>query len=59
MNCFKFLYDVLVWLTQHYSELPESFRKSFPECRCVDARLFLSDIVQTGSDLNENFKDYE
>lgn len=59
MNCFKFLYDVFVWLTQHYSELPESFRKSFPECRCVDARLFLSDIVQTGSDLNENFKDYE
>lgn len=59
MNFFKFLYDVFVWITTHYSEMPDSFRKSFPECRCVDARLFLSDIAQSDSDLNQNFNDYE
>lgn len=59
MNLIKFLYDVFVWITMHYSELPESFRKSYPEAKCVDARLFLSDIVQSDSDINNNFCDYE
>lgn len=59
MNFFKFLYDVFVWVTQNYSKMPVGFRKSFPEARCVDARLFLSEVAQSASDLNENFKDYE
>lgn len=59
MNFFKFLYDVFVWLTNNYFSMPDSFKKSFPESRCVDARIFLSDVVQSDSDLNSNFTDYE
>lgn len=59
MNFLMFLYDVFVWITCHYYELPESFRKTYPEEKCVDARLFLSDLAQCDSDLNNNFKDYE
>ena len=59
MNCFKFLYDVFVWITTHYSEMPESFRKSFPEDDCLNGRLFLSDVTQADSQLNIDFKKYE
>lgn len=59
MNCFKFLYDVFVWITTHYSEMPESFRKSFPEVDCLNGRLFLSDVTQIDSNLNNDFKKYE
>ena len=59
MNCFKFLYDVFVWITTHYSEMPESFRKSFPEQDCLIGRLFLSEVTQIDSDLNNDFKKYE
>ena len=59
MNCFKFLYDVFVWITTHYSEMPGSFRKSFPEEDCLNGRLFLSDVTQIDSDLNNDFKKYE
>ena len=59
MNLIKFLYDVFVWLTRNYSQLPDSFKKSFPEARCVDARLYLSSFAQSDSELNEIFKDYE
>ena len=56
MNFFKFCYDVFVWITSHYSELPDSFRKSFPEEKCVNGRLFLSGIVQSDSTINNDFK---
>ena len=46
MNLFKFLYDVFVWITTHYSEMPDSFKKSFPEDDCLNGRLFLSDVTQ-------------
>lgn len=59
MNFFKFLYDVFVWITSHYSSLPPAFRNSFKESECVSARLFLSDLVQSDSDINKDFKDYE
>ena len=59
MNFFKFCYDVFVWITSHYSELPDSFRKSFPEDKCVNGRLFLSGIVQSDSNINNDFKEYE
>ena len=59
MNFFKFLYDVFVWITNNYSQMPDSFRKSFPEQICVEGRLFLSNFALSDSDLNETFKDYE
>lgn len=59
MNLFKFLYDLLVWLTNNYSSMPDSFKKSFPEERFVDARLYLSSFALSDSELNEIFKDYE
>ena len=59
MNFFKFLYDVFVWITQNYSQLPDYFKKSFPEAMCVEGRLFLSNFAQSDSDLNETFNDYE
>lgn len=59
MNVFKFLYDLIVWITNNYSQLPDGFKKSFPEERCVNARLWLSSIAQSDSELNNDFKDYE
>ena len=31
MNFFKFLYDVFVYITSHYSAFPEDFKKKFKE----------------------------
>ena len=59
MNVFKFLYDLVVYCTNNYSSMPDSFKKSFPEERCVNARLWLSSIAQSDSELNEDFRDYE
>lgn len=59
MNFFKFLYDVFVWITSHYSEMPVSFREKFPEDDCLNGRLFLSDVTQIDSELNIDFKKYE
>lgn len=59
MNFLKFLYDLLVYLTCNWSSLPDGFRIKFPEKDLINARLFLSDIVTSDSEFNENFKDYE
>lgn len=59
MNFAKFLYDLLVYLTNNYSQMPEEFRKRFPEGKCVSARLYVSSVVNDDSELNEDFKDYE
>lgn len=59
MNFVKFLYDVFVYVTNNYSQLPDSFRSSFPEENCINARLFLSDFAQSNSDINQEFKNYE
>lgn len=59
MNFFKYLYDVFVWITNNYSKMPDSFRKSFPEHSCINARCFLSNLVQSDSDFNNDFADYE
>ena len=59
MNFFKFLYDVFVWITSNYSQMPDSFKKSFSEPSCIRGRLFLSNFIQDDSDLNETFKAYE
>ena len=55
MNLFKFLYDVFVWITNNYSQMPDSFRKFFPEQTCVEGRLFLSNLAQADSDINQTF----
>lgn len=59
MNYFKFLYDLFVWITNNYSQLPTDFKKRFPESRCVISRLYISSIVTNDSEFNEDFKDYE
>ena len=59
MNFFKFLYDVFVYITSHYSAFPEDFKKKFKEENFVNARLFLSGIVESDSTINYDFKDYE
>lgn len=38
---FETLYDILVALTENYSELPEQIRKKFPEKTLVHTRQFL------------------
>lgn len=59
MNYFKFLYDVFVYITSHYSMMPDDFKKRFPEAPCISSRLYLSSVVQPDSDINNEFKDYE
>lgn len=53
------MYHVFVWITTHYSEMPDDFKKSFQESECIEARLFLSDCVQPDSEINQTFKNYE
>lgn len=52
----KFLYDLLVYLTTNYSVMPDSFKKSFPEERCVNARQILFDVYDGETN---DFYDYE
>lgn len=54
-SMFRFLFDVLVYLTNNYSMMPESFRSRFQEKDLVNARLGVDDIVTCDKD----FKDYE
>lgn len=59
MNYLKFLYDLMVYLTSNYSEMPQSFKSRFPEKDCVNSRLILSDITDLENPINKEFKDYE
>lgn len=59
MNFFKFLYDLIVFITIHYSQMPDAFKERFSEASCVSGRLYLSSVVQPDSDFNNEFKDYE
>ena len=52
----KFLYDLLVWITSHYSEMPDDFKCSFSEERCINARQIAFDVY--GGETND-FVDYE
>ena len=52
----KFLYDLLVWLTSHYSEMPDEFKNSFPEERCINARQIAFDVYDGETN---DFADYE
>lgn len=59
MNYFKFLYDVFVFITTYYSEMPAEFKKRFSEASCISSRLYLSSVVQPDSEFNIEFKEYE
>lgn len=52
---FQFLYDVLVWLSTHYSQMPEDFRERFPEKFFVRSRL---DIGSFNANM-QNWSDYD
>ena len=52
----KFFYDLLIWLTSHYSEMPESFKNRFSEEMLVNARCVCFDVYS--SETND-FADYE
>lgn len=59
MNFVKFLYDLMVYCTVNYSDLPDVMKKRFSEASFVNARMFLSDFVNSNSDFNISFKRYE
>ena len=42
---FDKLYDLMVFLTNNYSQMPQGFRSAFPEKDCVQMRLFVSNIA--------------
>ena len=52
---FQLIYDVFVWLTNNYSQLPKSFQERFPETWLVRARLSAGVFVENLKD----FEDYE
>ena len=41
---FDRLYDLVVFITNNYSQMPEEFKKEFPEKDCVKMRVFVSYI---------------
>lgn len=59
MYFFKFLYDVFVWISNNYSDMPSSFKKRFSEESCVNGRLYLSEFIHNDSSINEVFASYE
>lgn len=38
------LYDLVVYLTTNYSQMPEEFKREFPEAECVRLRLSVSSM---------------
>lgn len=42
---FDKLYDLIVYVTNNYSKMPQEFKSAFPEAVCVKLRLFVSNIV--------------
>ena len=59
MNLIKFLRDVVIWISSHYSEMPVDFKRTFPEKTFVNARTYLYDVCDFDSDVNQDFNDYE
>ena len=52
MNFIKFLYDVFVWITCNYSEMPDEFKSKFPEETCINARCAVHEIFDTHNPQN-------
>ena len=59
MNLIKFLRDVIIWLSNNYSQLPSDFKERFPEEDFVNARTYLYDVCEIDSEVNQDFADYE
>lgn len=59
---FQLIYDVLVYLTNNYSSLPDSFKKRFQEEFLIRARLQINRArLQIGSivEFTKDWSDYE
>ena len=52
---FSKLYDLIVFITNNYSSMPEEFRNQFPENVCINLRLGISAIDSS----IENFENDE
>ena len=52
---FEKLYELMVFLTNNYSSMPEEFKREFPEATCVNLRLGVSTI----DSVIENFENDE
>ena len=52
----KFIYDLLVWITSHYSQMPDDFKKIFSEERLVNARQIAYDVYDGET---SDFADYD
>lgn len=50
---FQLIYDLLVYLTNNYSQMPDSFKKRFQEAFLVRARLQIGTIVEYIKDWND------
>lgn len=59
MNLIKFLRDVVIWISNNYSSMPLDFKRTFPEKTFVDARVYLYDVCDYDSEVNQDFVDYE
>ena len=59
MNLIMFLRDLVIWLSNHYSQLPDEFKKQFPEEMLVNARSYMYDVCDYDSEVNQDFVDYE
>ena len=59
MNLIKFVRDLVIWLSNHYSLLPDIFKKQFPEETLVNARSYMYDVCNYDSEVNQDFVDYE
>lgn len=46
------LYDLICYVTNNYSSMPDEFKKKFPEADCVEMRLAVSDL----DDFIENYE---
>ena len=44
------LYDLVVYITNNYSSMPEEFKIMFPEAICVKLRLFVSNLEDLFND---------
>ena len=59
MNLIKFVRDLMIWLSENYSQMPKEFQSKFSETDFVNARCYLYDVCDYDSELNQDFVDYE
>ena len=52
---FRFIYDLLVYLTCNFSKMPDEFKKRFQEDYLVKSRINIGSI----NNFEDDFSDYE